>query len=158
MRRRLAQVVLVAALVGAAFALRGRKPTPAGPVSAPRTPEGVVSALLEAASRGDDETYLSLAEGEFLTSLLASRRDLGPGGFRESLHRTVRGVKGLAITRGAARADGRLALQVELVFADRNERQPLLLSRRGGEWVVVWMGPAQRVVPAVRYGTPVFGE
>jgi len=156
MIRRLAQVGLALALVAVAFALRGRRPALSGKPATRTTPEGVVRALFEAASRGDDEAYLALTGGEFRASLLQSRRDLGRAAFRESLKRTTEGVKGLAMVREGSRPDGGLALQVELTFLDRNERQTVVLARRDGGWVVVWMGPARRVVPAVPYGAPAF--
>jgi len=156
MRRRVAQVVLVVALVGVAFALRGRRPTSTGGLGPRETPEAVVKALYEAASRGDDKGYLALAGGEFLTSSLESRKDMGAEAYRESLRRSVEGVKGLAMTRVGQGADGSVTLEVELTFVDRNERQRVVLAPKGRSWVVVAMSRAQRVVPSVPYGTPVF--
>jgi len=156
MRRRVAQVVLVVALVGVAFALRGRRSMPAGSLAQGKTPEEVVKALFEAASRGDDKGYLALAGGEFLTSSIESRRDMGAEAFRESLRRSVEGVKGLAMTRRGQGSDGSVTLEVELTFVDRNERQRLVLAPKGRSWVVVSMTRARRIVPSVPYGTPVF--
>jgi len=129
---------------------------PAGSLAQEKTPEEVVKALFEAASRGDDEGYLALAGGEFLTSSLESRRDTGAEAFREGLRRSVEGVKGLAMTRVGQHPDGSVTLEVELTFVDRNERQRLVLAPRGRSWVVFSMTRAQRIVPSVPYGTPVF--
>ena len=86
--------------------------------------------------------------------------------------RSPAGIKGLAKTRGddaslAFPSVGQLrvppngravALDVELVFADRNERQRMLLVPQGNGWVITSIDTAQVIEPPVRYGTPVFEE
>lgn len=156
MRKRALQAGLVAALVCLAFALRGRSPPPG-------TPEDTVSAFFEAASRGDDSAYLALVGGEVRRSLLAARAELGREAFRANLRRTASGIKGLAISRASPptceQTDGVVALDVEIVFADRNERQRITLGlTAGGVWTIRRIGRAEAAWPAIPYGTPVFGE
>jgi hypothetical protein len=155
MNRRALQAVVVAILVAVAFALRGRGPVPQTPMA---TPEAAVNALFDAAGRGDDEAYLRLVAGDLRKSLLDTRAQLGARKFRENLKRSAAGVKGIAVTRRQDAPPGLVALDVELVFADRNERQRVLLARKGNGWVITALGPAEASKPAIPYGTPVFEE
>jgi len=129
-----------------------------GTVALPETPEAAVTALYEAAERGDDETYLGLVSGDLRRSLRATREQVGAEAFRESLRQLAAGIKGLAVARAGAAPPGLVALDVELVFADRQERQRLIASPEGSGWVIVSMGLAERTTPAVPYGTPVVEE
>lgn len=149
MNRRALQLVVVAVLVAAAFALRGRRVLPP-------TPEAAVSAFFDAASRGDDKAYVALASGELLKSLLSSRSQLGVGEFQDNLKRSVLGLKGIAVTRGSGAPPGCVALDVELVFADRNERQVVTVTAQAGGWALAEIASARAVKPLVPYGTPVF--
>jgi len=152
MKKRALQVLVAAALVAAAFALRdgGRR--------LPETPEAAVKALFDAAGRGDEEAYLRLLSGELRKSLRHTRAQLGAEGFRESIQRSAAGIKGVAVTRSGEGPPGLVALDVEIVFADRNERQRLLLCQEGSGWVITSIGPAQMIKPSIPYGTPVFEE
>ena len=153
MSKRLLQALLVVALVVLAFALRGR-----GPAAPPATPEAAVSAFFDAAARGDDTAYLALAAGDLRKSLRDSRSQLGTPAFRDGLRRSAAAIKGLATTRSADQPPEGLALDVELVFADRNERQRILLAQSGSGWLLTAIGPAAATKPAIPYGTPVFEE
>ncbi len=125
-----------------------------------RTPEAAVDEFFDAAAHGDDAAYLRLTSGELRESLESARSELGADEFRNSLRRSAAGIKGLAKTRSddASLAGPSVALDVELVFADRNERQRMLLVPQGNGWVITSIGTAQTIQPPVRYGTPVFEE
>ncbi|MHC4176643.1 MAG: hypothetical protein ACYSWU_04005, partial [Planctomycetota bacterium] len=88
------------------------------------------------------------------------RSELGAEAFRENLRRSAAGIKGLAKTRSSdtSLADGTVAIDVELVFADRNERQRMLLEPNGSGWVIVSIDTARTVKPSIPYGTPVFDQ
>ena len=45
---------------------------------------------------------------------------------------------------------------VEIVFADRNERQRMLLVPERGGWAIASLEQAQMLKPPIPYGTPVF--
>ncbi|KPJ72130.1 MAG: hypothetical protein AMK72_13450 [Planctomycetes bacterium SM23_25] len=132
--------------------------SPAGNEARPETPEAAVTALYKAAERGQDDVYLDLVSGDLRRSLLSAREQLGAEAFRESLRRSAAGIKGLAVTRGDQASPDLVALDVELVFADRNERQRVLASPQGNTWVITSMGPVEMTKPAIPYGTPVFQE
>ena len=124
----------------------------------PETPEAAVAAFFDAASRGDDAFYLRLASGPLRASLDDARSQLGARAFRESLRRTASGMKGLATTRGSDAPAGRVVLDVELVFADRIERQQMRLAANETGWTIESVTGTNMVKPPVAYGTPVFAE
>jgi hypothetical protein len=146
-------VVLAAALLGLALLLRGRDERLEKPAA---TPAAAVSALIDAARDGDAQTYLQLTEGELRRSLEQTRKEMGAEGFREHLRRYARGIKGLAVPSGGERQQDTAALDVEIIFADRNERQRMVFTRRGGGWVISSMDTATMLKPPIPYGTPVF--
>ena len=67
-------------------------------------------------------------------------------------------MKGFAVTRSSEPALQGVALDVELVFADRNEKQRFVLVQEQGGWLVFSIGKADVQKPDFAYGTPVFGE
>lgn len=145
------RIAVLVALVAAAFLLRARH-------RLPDTPKAAVSAFFDAAARGDDRAYLRLASGELRNSLENTKAQLGTPKFQESLRRSAAGIKGLAVTRtGGAPADF-VAVDVEIVFADRNERQRMLLAPQGSGWTIASIEAAERVEPPIPYGTPVFEQ
>ena len=156
MRRRALQIVVVLGLVGLAFLFRKR------PRPLPATPEDAVNAFFDAADRGDDEAYLALLDEALRESLENTRAQVGPDRFRQDLRKSVAGMKGLAVSRsdeaGGDRAsprESRVTLDVDVVFADRTERQRIVVSRKETGWAVTDLGAAKLGVPKIRYGTPV---
>ena len=145
------QIGLIAALVAAAFWLRARD-------RLPDTPEATVDAFFDTASRGDDAAYLRLVAGPLRTSLEGDRAQLGPAAFRENLRRSVAGIKGLKTSRGDDAPPGQVAIDAELVFADRNEQQQILLLDTGKGFAITAIRAAVTVKPPIPYGTPVFDE
>ena len=151
MRNWTVRIVVVAALVAAAFVFRGR-------ARPGETPEATVSAFFDAAESGDDEMYLRLTSGRLRNSLEGTRSQLGVDAFRESLRQSAAKIKGLAFTRNDTAPPGPIALDVEIVFADRNERQKMLLSPQRNGWTIHSIEAAQMVKPAIPYGTPVSAD
>jgi len=151
-RRAVAAVLVSAGIVAVLVALRGRP-------SLPPTPEEAVTAFFGAAERGDDAAYLALTIGELRRRLESMRQQAGPETFRANLRRSAAGIKGIRTSRRAAEGDeSRAVLDVELVFADRNERQRVVLAPRDGGWAIESLGRAETVKPAIPYGTPVYEE
>ncbi len=142
-------ITLVGFLVALAFILRGR-------YQLPKTPEAAVSKFFEAAGRGDDVAYLSLTSDALRRSLEETRSRLGPEAFRDQLRRSAAGIKGLAVTLREDAPPGFKAVDVEIVFIDRNERQRMLLLEKRGGWSISSIGEARRIEPPIPYGTPVF--
>jgi hypothetical protein len=151
MKTRAVQILVVTGLV--ALALLLRKPAR----RLPETPEDAVNAFFDAATRGDDEAYLALVDGELRESLRNTRSQVGAEAFRRDLRKSVSGIKGLAIARSDAPGE-QVALEVEIVFAGRKERQQIVVSPRGRGWIITTIGPAEAIKPAIPYGTPVFQE
>jgi hypothetical protein len=123
----------------------------------PATPEAAVSALFDAASRGDDAIYLKLLAGDLRRSLEDSRSQMGVEAFRKGLKQSTAGLKAVATSAAGATGDQTL-LDVDLVFADRNERQSIALAPKDNGWQVVSISAAVFQKPDVLYGTPVFGD
>lgn len=145
------RILVVAVLVLLAFALRSR-------ARLPETPEKAVSDLFSAASDGDDRAYLRLTTGQLRESLASTRSQAGAEAFRAELRRSAAGIKGMALTRADDAPSNFVAIDVELVFADRNERQRILCEPKQGGWAIAAIGQAQMVKPPIPYGTPVFKE
>ena len=171
MKKLALQIAVVAGLVVAAFVFRGRDSSTQTEqtIESPNSQQtsrnldfsgasATVNAFFNAASEGDDDTYLRLVSGNLRKSLEESRSELGTEAFRAELRRSAAGIKGLA-TEPAEGAPGEMvAVDVEIVFADRNERQRMLLAPRGNDWVITSIERVRMIEPVVPYGTPVFGE
>jgi len=151
MKRRIAQILLVLGLCFLAVVLRRRD-------DLPKTPEDTVSAFFDAAANGDDDTYLKLVSGRLRESLQYDRDQIGIRAFRDNLRRSASGIKGLAITRKDGAPADQVGLDLEIVFADRNERQQILLARQGNGWVITSIDSAVTTSPSKPYGSPVYEE
>jgi hypothetical protein len=145
------QILVVVLLVALAILLRNRE-------RLPETPEKAVSELFTAASDGNDRAYLRLLSGELRKSLERDRSQAGDESFRQGLRRSAAGIKGLAVTRAGDAPGEMVALDVEIVFADRNERQRMLLEPKRGGWTIASIEQAEMRKPPIPYGTPVFEE
>lgn len=144
-------IAVAAGLAVAALLLRGRDRLPA-------TPEDTVNAFFDAQQNGDDRACLRLTCGELRASLERTRQQLGSEAFRQSLRSACAGIKNLALSRADGSSGDLVALDVEIVFADRNERQKMLLARQTGGWAIARIERARVEKPAIPYGTPVFEE
>lgn len=148
MSRRLAQSALAIVLLLFALWLRGR--------GGPATPEAAVQAWFEAVARGDDRACLALAAGDLRASLVSTRAQQDAAAFRAGLRASVAGLRGVAVSRADDGPDGLAAVDVDLVFDAKNERQRATLVPAGRGWAITAFGVASGVTPPVRYGTPAF--
>jgi hypothetical protein len=167
-------VVVIALLVAVALVLRnsGRRDEAPETSDGPKSPEtfqpfedtrwsqaaATVNRFFDAAREGDEETYLRLTAGQLRRSFEQAQSELGVEAFRAELRRSNSGVVGLAVSPGDDAPAGQIALEVEITFADRIERQQMLLEGEGDDWVIVSIGAAETIKPAIPYGTPVFEE
>ncbi len=151
MKKWILGILLAMVLAGVAALLRSRDRSAV-------TPAGAVSKLIDAAREADINAYLGLTGGQLRTELEQTRAEMGDDGFREHLRRFAQDIKGLAIlTSGEPEGDTAI-LDVEFVFADRNERQRTTFARRGRGWIITSMDTVEMVKPPIPYGTPVFEE
>jgi hypothetical protein len=148
-RKRAVQAACLAGVVVLAILLRGRKR------ELPATPEAAVNAMFDAAKAGDDEAYLALTGGELERRLRAARSQAGAEAFRRDLRLSAKGVVGLAISRAGDAPSPGVALVVEIVFRDRNERQRYLAAPVDGGWQITAVSVAATTRPSIPYGTPV---
>ena len=124
----------------------------------PATPEETVNAFYDAAGAGDDEAFLALLATDLRRRLARTRDQQGARKFRQDLRTSVAGIKGLAVSRAKDPLAGEAALDVELIFADRTDRQRIGLWRTGNGWIITSLGTSWGVKPPVPYGTPVYQE
>jgi len=142
-------ISLVIALTSVAVALRGKG-------RLPDTPEDAVRAFFAAAEQGDASAYIALLSGPLNRSFRETQSQLGVAAFRDSLRNSVKGLKGFAISRSDDATEDRAAIEVELVFADRNERQRFDLARDARGWSIAAIGQAVIENSLQPYGTPVY--
>jgi len=64
----------------------------------------------------------------------------------------------VATSRGSDAPPGQVVVEVELVFADRIERQRMGLAEKATGWAIQSVTTTSMITPAVPYGTPVFEE
>jgi hypothetical protein len=151
MKKWILGILLAIVLAGVALVLRSREQSAA-------TPSAAVSSMIQAAREADINRYLGVTSGRLRAELEQTRAEMGDEGFREHLRRFGEDIKGQAIL-GSGEPEGDTAiLDVEFVFADRNERQRTTFVRRGKGWTIASVDAIEMVKPPIPYGTPVFEE
>jgi hypothetical protein len=148
-RRFVLPVVLAITLVAIAIALRGKG-------RLPDTPEAAARAFFAAAEQGDADAYLGVLNGPLKNSFEETKKQLGAKAFSDSLRTSVSGLKGYAVTRTSEAANDLAALDVELVFTDRSERQRFGLIRESGGWLIASIDRADVAKPDKPYGATVY--
>lgn len=151
MKKRFLQLGLIAALVAAAFLMRGGD-------KLPQTPEDTIAKFFDAARDGNTRDYLRLTAGDLRRSLDQLRKQQGTEAFRANLQRTNEGIMGQAVRELPGAPTGTAAYEVELIFADRNEVQTFRLEQMGSGWAIASIEVARVYQPEIAYGTPVFAE
>ena len=138
-------------IVLAAIALRDRlgsgQPAP--------SPDVTVYAMLDAARNGDVESWLAVYTGNLASSFRAAAKEQSDAGFRAWLKSTDASLKGVALQPPERLSDDTVRMQVEYVFADRNEKQTVYLCLVNGAWKIERLDAAARVPTLVPYGTHV---
>lgn len=154
----LRSVVVVAAAAALAAVLllaRGpRVPTDGAPGGV--SPDAAVAALVSAERAGDVEAYREGLTGEALEAFESRLRGVGAGQVAAGLRGGLAGLKGHATSEVRQEGSDAATLVLELIFADRHERQRVELRRTGGVWKISGRTPMERITPEVPYGTPVF--
>lgn len=151
MRNWILGIAMGAGLVVLALLLRNRD-------ELPETPTAAVSALIDAARGADAGAYLKLTSGPLRAKLEQTQTEMGNDGFQQYLRQFGEGIKGLAMPAGDDTQSDTITLDVEFIFADRNEVQQMTFLRRRNGWTITSMETAEMVKPPVPYGTPVFEE
>jgi hypothetical protein len=120
-----------------------------------RTPELTVYAMLDAARNGDVNGWLAVYTGNLAASFQAAARERGAPAFSDWLKSTDASLKGVALQPAEKLGDGSVRVQVEYVFADRNEKQAVYLRLVDNAWRIERLDSAARVPTLVPYGTTV---
>ena len=141
--------MLVVALAAVALLLRGKG-------RLPQTPDDAVNRLFQAAQRGDAPAYLATLAPTLRAALESTQSQSGAEAFAASLRDSVAGMKGLAVSTVDEPSPDQAELEIELVFADRNQRQRFVLLRQSGGWLITRIDKADTVKPPIPYGTAAF--
>jgi hypothetical protein len=118
------------------------------------SPDAAVSRMHEAAKRGDIVAYLDCFTGRLRDRMEQAREDMGDDRFRRHLQETAAQVKGIAVSDQEERR-GKARMRVEFVHAEFHEAQWISVRVERGQWRIYAMGESERVIPPVKYGTPV---
>ena len=119
-------------------------------------PRETIYAMLEAAKGGEVAAYLDCFSGEIAQRIEQSRREMSDDAFSEYLKTRDGEIKGVAISDVDNLSPDSASIELEYVFADRNESQRLRLTKVDGAWKISGMDAAERVNTAIPYGTPVY--
>lgn len=141
-------IIVVFVLVRRPGSSFNRREPAAGPAEA-------IYAMLDAARGGDIRAYLLHYSGPMNATLRRAVADQGEAAFKNYLVSSNAAIKGVAVMDPQPVSDGEVAIQVEYVFQDRNERQTMYLENRGGAWTIYRVDTSEHVKTAVPYGTPV---
>lgn len=141
-------VVVLAAALGM-LAVRGRTR------AAPREPQDVVYAMLDAARAGDVPTYLASYTGPMEASLRQTLAETTEAAFSKYLRDSNATVKGIAVSEPQKISDTQAAVRVEYVYQDRNEAQMMYLERGPDGWKISGTDSDHRIKTLIPYGTPV---
>lgn len=119
-----------------------------------------LNSMIDAAQKGDVARYRQCFTGDLLRQLddrlAAKNAPQNPG---DKLKSAVTGLMGVAVSPAELLPSADKAEAVlDLVFADHNTRQQVVLRRVEGEWKIEsWTEPT-RLRPDILYGTPVEGR
>jgi len=141
--------MLAIVLAAVALLLRGKG-------RLPPTPDEAVKSHFQAAERGDAPAYLATLTGALRSSFESTQAQIGAEGFAASLRESVAGMKSFAISPAGEVSPAEAELDVELVFADRNQRQRFVLIRQSGGWLVARIDKAETIKPPIPYGATVY--
>jgi hypothetical protein len=126
------------------------------------SPERCVETLMEAARRGDLETYLGCFDGSVRQRLTQQAQEQGRERFAAQLVVESQDVVGWAIRKDLSTVDqdrGLARVVVERVYRGRPwERQLYRLERLGRAWCIVELEPAELFQPPVPHGAVAFPD
>ena len=119
------------------------------------SPENAIYSMLDAARAGDTRAFLESYTGPIQDRLRQAAAEATEPAFAKYLKESNAAIKGLAISPPERASEGRVKVQVEYVYADRNEVQFVYLIKEGRRWKISAVDSAQRVKTLVPYGSPV---
>lgn len=151
-------LAVVALIAGALLTVRsGRVPPEDAEFAGPQGDdlEAAVASLLRAERAGDVPAYQAHLADAALREFEA-RLGISPAAqIAAELRSGLADLKGHATFDLSRSAPDAAAVGLELIFADRNERQQLELRRIDGVWKVTRRTLSERHTPEIPYGAPV---
>ena len=118
-------------------------------------PQDPVYETLDAVREGDLPKYIAAHTGAMLTALQRAIREIGEARLLQSLKERNAPLKGIAVLEPVPLSDREIKLQVEYVYADRNEIQIYYLEKSADRWKIARVDGTQRIETLIPYGTPV---
>jgi len=165
-KQRKAQVVTLAVIVVGLLLVVGRETgwrLPSGSSEAlfsgseaPDNPTDTINRMMDAARDGDVDGYLACFSGQMEKTLRQSVAEMSNSGFADYLKTNNKQIKGFAMYAPTEVSESAVDVQVEYVYADRNEAQRFRLERLSGHWTITKVDGIERVETIVPYGTPVY--
>ena len=113
-----------------------------------------IEAAITAAAKGDLTTYLDQFTDPLRGQLERTQTEKGSEYLRDYLKRLTRPVKGVAINlrKKQDTAPDEARLDVEFIYANRNETQPFFLRREDGRWRISSMDSVRSTPVLIPYG------
>jgi len=148
-------IIALLLALGIAIGLKNDGPLRRAPPKSPSTPQDTIYGMLDAARRGNVESYIGSYTGALQASLREAARESTEKGFAKYLQDSNATIKGVAVSEPQQLGEGVASVRVEYVYQDRNEAQNLRLEKMNGEWKIATVDGAERVKTLVPYGTPV---
>lgn len=122
------------------------------------TPQDAIYGMLDAARSGDIKAYLACYTGQMQSAVKQSLAETGEPAFAKYLKDSQSAIKGVAVFDPQAVSDTESKVQVEYVYADRNETQTMWLEKSPAGWKISRADSDQRIPTLIPYGTPVTGR
>lgn len=122
----------------------------------PETPTDTINRMMDAARDGDVNGYLACFSGQMEKTLRQSVEEMSSSGFADYLKTNNKLIKGFAMYEPKEVSESAVDVQVEYVYADRNEAQHFRLEKLLGRWTITKVDGIERVETIVPYGTPVY--
>jgi hypothetical protein len=131
--------------------------------TAAETPEQCLSQMFTAAEQGNVAAYLDCFTGEQRAQVEREMASQSPDESSKALAQAQTLLKGRAVhNSGQQDPQANFAeVTVERIYAHHHEMQKYQLRRESGVWKISFLAPAEKLQPAVPYGTlvaPIEGE
>jgi hypothetical protein len=119
------------------------------------TPQQCLTQMFAAAEKGNIPAYLDCFTGEQRTQVEREMAAHSPEEASRALAQAQTLLKGRAVHNSAQRdpQSDQAEVTVERIYAHHHEMQKYHLRRESGVWKISFLAPAEKVQPAVPYGT-----
>ena len=121
--------------------------------SSPATPEDAIYAMLDAARRGDLNTYLASFSGPMHGQILQVIKEQSEASFAAYLKSQNAAFQGVAVSVIDRLTEAEARVRVEYVYRDHNEVQRVCLRKESARWRIFRIVGSEQVKTLVPYGS-----